>query len=79
MYTILVKNDNSLQPSITDTKIIQGSKNIDYLRFLINPTYNDIDISELSVIRYLSLRFTITNRVSVQAPLPVKISRVLVL
>ena len=50
MYTILVKNDNSLQPSITDTKIIQGSKNIDYLRFLINPTYNDIDISELSVI-----------------------------
>ena len=50
MYTILVKNDNSLQPSITDTRIIQGSKNIDYLRFLINPTYNDIDISELSVI-----------------------------
>ena len=33
MYTILVKNDNSLQPSITDTRIIQGSKNIDYLRF----------------------------------------------
>ena len=49
MYTILVKNDNSLQPSITDTKIIQGSKNIDYLRFLINPTYNDIDSSDLSV------------------------------
>ena len=49
MYTILVNDDNSLQTSIR-SKIIQGSKNIDYLHFLINPTYNDIDISELSVI-----------------------------
>ena len=49
MYTILVNDDNSLQSSIR-TRLIQGSKNIDYLRFLINPTYNDIDISELSVI-----------------------------
>ena len=49
MYTILVNDDNSLQTSIR-SKIIQGSKNIDYLHFLINPTYNDIDMSELSVI-----------------------------
>ena len=49
MYTILVNDDNSLQTSIR-SKIIQGSKNIDYLHFLINPTYNGIDMSELSVI-----------------------------
>ena len=49
MYTILVNDDNSLLASIR-ARIIQGSKNIDYLRFLINPTYNDIDMSELSVI-----------------------------
>ena len=49
MYTILVNDDNSLQTSIR-SKIVQGSKNIDYLHFLINPTYNDIDMSELSVI-----------------------------
>ena len=49
MYTILVNDDNTLQTSIR-SKIIQGSKNIDYLHFLINTTYNDIDISELSVI-----------------------------
>ena len=49
MYTILVNDDNSLQTSIR-SKIVQGSKNIDYLHFLINPTYNGIDMSELSVI-----------------------------
>ena len=49
MYTILVNDDNSLQTSIR-SKIIQGSKNVDYLHFLINPTYNGIDMSELSVI-----------------------------
>ena len=49
MYTILVNDDNSLQTSIR-SKIMQGSKNIDYLHFLTNPTYNDIDMSELSVI-----------------------------
>ncbi len=38
MYTILVNDDNSLQTSIR-SKIVQGSKNIDYLHFLINPNY----------------------------------------
>ena len=49
MYTILVNDDNSLQTSIR-SKIIQGSKNIDYLHFFIYLTYNGIDMSELSVI-----------------------------
>ena len=49
MYTILVNDDNTLQTSIR-TKIMQGSKNIDDLHFLVKQKYNEIDISDLSVV-----------------------------
>ena len=49
MYTILVQDDNTLQTSIR-TRIMQNSKNIDYLHFLVKPNYNEIDMTDLTVI-----------------------------
>lgn len=49
MYTILVQDDNSLQASVR-TRIMNGSKNIDELHFLVKPVYYEIDMTELSVV-----------------------------
>lgn len=49
MYTILVNDDNTLQTSVKK-RIMQGSKNVDKLHFLVKPMYNEIDISDLSVV-----------------------------
>lgn len=49
MYTILVNKDNTLTKSVKKI-IIQGSKNVDKLHFLVDPLYNDIDMSELNVV-----------------------------
>lgn len=49
MYTILVQDDNTLQTSIR-TRIMQNSKNIDYLHFLVKPNYNEIDMTDLTVV-----------------------------
>lgn len=49
MYTILVNDDNTLQTSIR-TRIMQNSKNVDELHFLVKPNYNEIDMTELKVI-----------------------------
>lgn len=49
MYTILVQDDNSLQASVR-TRIMNGSKNIDELHFLVKPIYYGIDMTELSVV-----------------------------
>ena len=49
MYTILINKDNTLTKSVKE-RIIQGSKNVDKLHFLVDPLYNDIDMSELIVV-----------------------------
>lgn len=49
MYTILVNDDNTLQTSIR-ARIMQNSKNIDELHFLVKPNYNEIDMTDLTVI-----------------------------
>lgn len=49
MYTILIQDDNTIHASVRK-RIIQGSKNIDILRFLIKPIYNEIDMSDFKVI-----------------------------
>lgn len=49
MYTILVNDDNTLQTSIR-TRIMQNSKNVDELHFLVKPNYNEIDMTDLKVI-----------------------------
>ena len=49
MYTILVNDDNTLQTSIR-TRIMQNSKNVDEIHFLVKPNYNEIDMTELKVI-----------------------------
>ena len=49
MYTILVNDDNTLQTSVR-SKIIQGNKNVDDLHFLVKPNYNEIDMTDLTVV-----------------------------
>ena len=49
MYTILINDDNTLHTSIR-TRIMQNSKNVDELHFLVKPNYNEIDMTELKVI-----------------------------
>ena len=49
MYTILVQDDNTIHAS-KRKRIMQGSKNIDNLRFLVKPSYNEIDMTELSAV-----------------------------
>jgi hypothetical protein len=49
MYTILVNDDNALQTSIR-TRIMQNSKNVDELHFLVKPNYNEIDMTDLTVV-----------------------------
>ena len=49
MYTILVNKDNTLTTSVKE-RIIQGSKNVNKLHFLVDPLYDDVDMSELIVV-----------------------------
>ena len=49
MYTILVNDDNTLHASVR-TRIMQNTKNIDSLHFLVKPMFNDIDMTEATVV-----------------------------
>lgn len=48
MYTILVNNDNSLITSIKE-RIMQRSKLVDSLHFLVEPIYKELDMSDFTV------------------------------
>lgn len=48
MYTILVNPDNSLYGS-QKSRIMQRSKLVDNLRFIVEPIYNDIDMTSATV------------------------------
>lgn len=48
MYTILVNPDNSLYGS-QKSRIMQRSKLVDNLRFIVEPTYNDVDMTNATV------------------------------
>ena len=48
MYTILVNDDNTLTTSVKE-RIMQRSKLVDTLHFLINQTYKDYDMSDFTV------------------------------
>lgn len=59
MYTILINEDHSF----THTKkkrIMQRSSNIDTIRFLVNPTYNNLDMMQASTI--VELRMPISHK-----------------
>ena len=49
MYTILVNNDNTLTTSIRE-RIMQRSKLVDSLHFLVDPTYKELDMSQFNVV-----------------------------
>ena len=49
MYTILVNSDNSLYGSHKE-RIIKGSNLVDELVFIVEPTYNGIDMTSASVV-----------------------------
>ena len=48
MYTILVNPDNTLYGS-QKSRVMQRSKLVDNLRFIVEPTYNDIDMTTATV------------------------------
>ena len=48
MYTILVNNDNTLTTSVKE-RIMQRSKLVDSLHFLVEPMYNEHDMSTFTV------------------------------
>ena len=48
MHTILVTQDNELITSVKE-RIMQRSKLVDSLHFLVDPMYNDIDMSDFTV------------------------------
>lgn len=49
MYTILVNNDNTLTTSVKE-RIMQRSKLVDSLHFLVEPIYKEIDMSQFNVV-----------------------------
>lgn len=49
MYTILVNDDNTMITSVRE-RIMQRSKLVDALHFLVNPTYKELDMSDFTVI-----------------------------
>lgn len=49
MYTILVNDDNTLITSVKE-RIMQRSKLVDSLHFLVNPVYNEHDMSTFTVV-----------------------------
>ena len=48
LYTILVNGDNSLTTSIKE-RVMQRSKLVDSLHFLVNPIYKELDMSDFTV------------------------------
>ena len=48
MYTILVNDDNTLATSIRE-RIMQRSKLLDSLHFLVSPTYKGLDMTDFTV------------------------------
>ena len=48
MYTILVNDDNTLATSIRE-RIMQRSKLVDSLHFLVSPTYKGLDMTDFTV------------------------------
>ena len=48
MYTILVNDDNTLTTSIKE-RIMQRSKLVDSLHFLVEPTYKELNIADFTV------------------------------
>ena len=48
MYTILVNDDNTLTTSVRE-RIIQRSKLVDSLHFLVSPTYKGLDMTDFTV------------------------------
>lgn len=48
MYTILVNNDNTLTPSVKE-RIMQRSKLVDSLRFLVEPDYKGLNMADFTV------------------------------
>lgn len=49
MYTILVNDDNTMTTSVRE-RIMQRSKLVDSLHFLVNPTYKGLDMSDFTVV-----------------------------
>lgn len=48
MYTVLINNDNSLQTTVRE-RIMQRSKLVDTLHFLVEPTYKEQNMSDFTV------------------------------
>ena len=48
MYTILVNDDNTLTTSVRE-RIMQRSKLVDSLHFLVSPTYKELDMTDFTV------------------------------
>ena len=48
MYTILVNDNNELVTTVKE-RIMQRSKLVDELHFLVNPTYKNVDMSDFTV------------------------------
>ena len=48
MYTILVKDTNELLVTVKE-RIMQRSKLVDSLHFLVNPTYKELDMTDFTV------------------------------
>ena len=48
MYTILVHDDNTLTTSVRE-RIMQRSKLVDSLHFLVSPTYKELDMTDFTV------------------------------
>ena len=48
MYTILVNDDNTLTTSVRE-RIMQRSKLVDSLHFLVEPTYKELNIADFTV------------------------------
>ena len=48
MYTILVNDDNTLTTSIKE-RVMQRSKLVDSLHFLVEPTYKELNIADFTV------------------------------
>lgn len=49
MYTILVNQDNTMTTSVRE-RIMQRSKLVDSLHFLVDPIYNDFNMSDFTVV-----------------------------
>ena len=49
MYTILVNQDNTMTTSVRE-RIMQRSKLVDSLHFLVNPIYKELDMSDFTVV-----------------------------